>query len=159
MALSVMVQSVIQTQSPPPLLGVGAVIWRGDTLVLVNRANPPLEGAWTLPGGKPVRGETLHDALRREIREETGLEVALIGLVDAVDAIFYDDSGILSWHYVLIDFTACWRSGSLCAGDDASDAVWVRRDGLDAYGLGAPTRRIIAESWRRHGPFREDPDT
>ena len=125
-------------------MGVGVVVLRGDEVLLVRRGAPPLEGRWSIPGGKQERGETVRDAAHREIREEAGIEIALTGLVDVVDGIRRDDTGTVVSHYTLIDFAAEWVSGELVAGDDAAEALWTSLQALDDYRLWSETRRIIA---------------
>ena len=127
-----------------PVVGVGVVVLRGDDVLLVRRGEPPRKDQWSIPGGKQERGETVRAAAHREIREETGVEIALIGLVDVVDGIRRDETGAAVSHYTLIDFAAEWVSGEPVAGDDAAEARWTPLDGLDDYRLWSETRRIIA---------------
>ena len=126
-----------------PVVGVGVVVLRGNDVLLVRRGEPPRKDQWSIPGGKQERGETVRDAAHREIREETGVEIALIGLVDVVDGIRRDETGAAISHYTLIDFAAEWVSGKAVAGDDAAEARWTPLDGLDDYRLWSETRRII----------------
>lgn len=127
-----------------PVVGVGVVVLRGGDVLLVQRGEPPRKKQWSIPGGKQERGETVRDAAHREIREETGVEIALIGLVDVVDGIRRDETGAAISHYTLIDFAAEWVSGEPVAGDDAAEARWTSLESLDDYGLWSETRRIIA---------------
>ncbi len=127
-----------------PVVGVGVVVLRGSDVLLIRRAVPPRKDRWSIPGGKQERGETVRDAAHREIREETGVEIALIGLVDVVDGISRDETGAAISHYTLIDFAAEWVSGEPVAGDDAAEARWTPLENLDDYRLWSETRRIIA---------------
>lgn len=127
-----------------PVVGVGVVVLRGNDVLLIRRAEPPRKDRWSIPGGKQERGETVRDAAHREIREETGVEIALIGLVDVVDGISRDETGAAISHYTLIDFAAEWVSGEPVAGDDAAEARWTPLETLDDYRLWSETRRIIA---------------
>ena len=127
-----------------PVVGVGVVVLRGSDVLLIRRAEPPRKDRWSIPGGKQERGETVRDAAHREIREETGVEIALIGLVDVVDGISRDETGAAISHYTLIDFAAEWVSGEPVAGDDAAEARWTPLENLDDYRLWSETRRIIA---------------
>lgn len=128
-----------------PILAVGAVI-RNDAgaVLLVRRGRPPRQGEWSIPGGKVEWGETVRDALLREIREETGLTIELIGLIEIVDSFLNDADGKLERHHVLLDYAARVVSGTLEAGDDALEACWVLDAELDAYPMWSETRRIIA---------------
>ena len=126
-----------------PICGVGVVVRKDDSVLLVQRGNPPRRGAWSLPGGGVELGESLPEAARREVLEECGIEIALGELVDAVDLMQRDDERRLQYHYILIDFAAAYVGGNLRAASDVLDARWVALDGLDAYELPAETRRVI----------------
>lgn len=131
------------------VLGVGAVIWNDrNEVLLVRRANPPLRDEWSLPGGKVEFGETLHDALTREIREETGVEIAILGVIDVAELVPDSGAGTGEQHYVLIDYCARALSGEAVAASDASEARWFSPAEIDSLPLWSETRRIIAESKR-----------
>ena len=102
-------------------------------VVLVRRAQPPLAGRWSLPGGAIELGETLHDAIAREVVEETGLVVDVGPVVDVVDHIEVDAAGKITYHFVIVDYLCFPRSGTLRPGDDVDDAVIADVDALDAY--------------------------
>jgi 8-oxo-dGTP diphosphatase len=123
------------------VVGAGAVIWNaGGEVLLIRRANPPRQHEWSLPGGKVEFGEPLRLALLREIREETGLEIEILGLLDVVELMPEDQSLI---HYVLMDYGARVLSGDLTAGSDAADARWFAMDEIEALPLWSETRRVI----------------
>jgi len=111
-----------------PIAGVGAVILDGDSVLLVRRANEPMRGFWSLPGGALELGERLIDGLRREIREEVGLEVNVVDVVEVLDRVICDEAGKVQYHYVLIDYLCSPTGGSLRAGSDADEAAWVERN-------------------------------
>jgi len=136
------------TRSYPdrPVVGVGAVVWRGEQVLLVRRGKAPRRGEWSLPGGAQELGETLIDAALREVREETGLEVRIVGLIDAVDSIATDADGRVSAHYSLVDFAARWVGGEARPGDDAEAVRWVELDELEGLGLWPETVRVIRKS-------------
>lgn len=147
-----------------PIVAVGAVIWnaRGEC-VLVRRGRPPRENEWSIPGGKVEWGETVHDALLREVREETGIAITVLGLTDVVDSLIHDAEGGLAHHHVLLDFTAMAQSGELAAGDDVREARWVPFEALDDYEMWEETRRVVRASRRalaeaRMRGRREPPD-
>ena len=110
----------------PPRVAVGAIAFDDDSRVLlVQRGKPPGVGLWTVPGGKLAPGEALVDAVAREVREETGLEVEVGDLVTIVERVIRGDDGDIAYHYVIHDYAVRVVGGSLTAGDDASDARWV----------------------------------
>jgi ADP-ribose pyrophosphatase YjhB (NUDIX family) len=132
-----------------PIVGVGAVIWNAaDDIVLIRRGQPPRMGEWSIPGGKLEWGESIREALAREVREETGLTVEIVGLIDVVDSVTRNEADVVLRHYVLIDFTARAIGGTLSAASDAADARWVPYAALDEYALWQETRRIIEASAR-----------
>ena len=88
-----------------PLIGVGAVVWRNNDILLVKRAKPPRLGQWSIPGGKQELGETIEEAVHREILEETSVKIKIVGLIDVVDAINIGKKGAVEFHATLIDLS------------------------------------------------------
>ena len=131
-----------------PIVGVGAIIFREDDVLLIKRGKAPKKGQWSLPGGAQETGETAAEALVREVREETGAEIAIGGFVEVVDLISEDDKGRVHRHYTLLDYWGDWLAGELRAGGDADDAVWAAKDDLADYGLWDKTAEVI-ETARR----------
>ncbi len=105
-----------------PEVCVGAVVLQFGRLLLIERASPPGEGQWSLPGGRVERGELMVEAVVREVREETGLDVVCGELVGWVERISADH------HFVIFDFAATSLGGELQAGSDAANAAWVSLD-------------------------------
>jgi len=105
-----------------PVLGVSAIVARGHAVVLVRRGAGVYAGRWSLPGGRVEAGETLRQAARREVREETGLAVEIGRQLTAVDIIERDADGGLAAHFVVVVFLAEETGGTLRAGDDATEA-------------------------------------
>src|SRR3989344_7448935 len=101
-----------------PMVGVGGVVIRDTRVLLVQRASEPLAGQWSLPGGAVELGETLEEAVVRELKEETGLTVRLVKLVEAFERIIRDDSGRPRYHYVLLDYLCEPVEGSARPGSD-----------------------------------------
>jgi len=128
-----------------PVVAVGVVCLRDDNVVLVRRAKPPRQGAWSLPGGHVEFGETAADAALRELREETGLSATMLGLVDVVDVIYPPH------HYVVIDFAVRWEVGEPVAGDDALEATLAPITALERFALSADTVQIIGQAKKRYG--------
>ena len=132
------------------VLGVAAVIWNDQGCVLlIRRAKEPRKGQWSLPGGRLEFGETLIEGVRREVREETGLEVEILGLIDVAETIRDAEAGAANDHFVLIDYSARVISGTAVAASDAAEARWFALAELDALPLWSEMRRIIALSAER----------
>jgi 8-oxo-dGTP diphosphatase len=117
-----------------PIVGVGAVVLEGNRVLLVRRGQEPLKGEWSIPGGGLDLGETLESGVRREVVEETGLEVETRTIVEVLDKIVLDESGV-RYHYVLIDFLCVAVGGTLKAASDAADARWVAREELNSHSI------------------------
>lgn len=126
-----------------PIVGLGVVIIGSPGVVLIKRGKPPRAGSWSLPGGAQKTGETVAQGLAREAREETGLDVEVLQMIDVVDSINKDASGDIKYHYTLVDALARVTGGDLAAGSDASDAGWFQKSELEELDLWAETRRII----------------
>ena len=126
-----------------PIIGVGAVIVQNGRVLLVRRDTEPLRGEWSVPGGMLELGEKLRDGVRREVFEETGLDVEPGEVLDVFDSIFTDTLGRTQYHYVLIDYLCQPLSGEARAGSDVSDVRWVRPDALAAMGLRETIEQVV----------------
>ena len=111
-----------------PRVGAGAVVLHEGRVLLVRRAGRPSTGKWSLPGGLVELGETTAEAARREIAEECGCVIRLVGVAGVADRIVYDAAGRLRYHYVLVDYLAYPESEVITAGSDAGEARWVPID-------------------------------
>lgn len=126
-----------------PLVGVGAVIIEQGRVLLVRRGAPPQQGQWSLPGGLLEVGERLEDAVRREVREETGLEVEVISLAGVFERIVPDAAGRTEYHYVLLDYLCRPSGGELRPASDVEAAAWVSHAELAHYRLTGGTREFL----------------
>ena len=131
--------------SPWPVVAVGAIVWKEDRFLLIRRGQPPRKGGWSIPGGRQEAGETVHDAVHREIREEAGIEIDIIGVAAVVDLIDREEDDI-KHHYTVIDMLAEWRSGEARAGDDAMDVAWVRLEEIGQYDLPELQIQVITDA-------------
>lgn len=126
-----------------PILAVGALVTRGDCVLLVQRANPPMAGEWAVPGGKVEFGESMAAAVRREILEETGIDVEVGEMVYMFESIAEDGS----YHYAVFDYLAqaIESNKTPIAADDALDARWVSLDDLASLPVSKPTLDLLAK--------------
>ena len=129
-----------------PILGVGAIIVHEGRVVVIRRANEPLKGEWSIPGGRVELGETVAQAVVREAREETGLEVEPVTLVEIFDRITRDEEGKTKFHYVLLDYLCHVRGGDLRAGGDATEVRLLAAEELDAFPIRDFTRQVIRKA-------------
>ena len=137
--------------TPPkwPKAAASAVIFRDGDVLLVERGKPPVSGVWSLPGGHIEPGESARDAAQREILEETGVSVELLGLADVHDVIIKDRSGALTAHYLLAVFYGRWLAGEPEAATDCRDARFVALEDVGNFTLTDGAQRIIEAARRR----------
>jgi 8-oxo-dGTP diphosphatase len=132
-----------------PIVAVGAVILDGDRVLLIQRGQEPLKGEWSLPGGAVELGETLEEALVREVREETSLEVAVGPVVEVFDSIRRDAGGRPEYHYVIIDYACRVRGGTptvAVRGSDAADVRWVPLAEIERYRVTSGAIAVIRKA-------------
>lgn len=129
-----------------PIPSVGAVVFNGERVLLAQRGKAPNLGLWTLPGGAIELGESVRQAVEREVREECGLAVQAGDVVEVLDIIHRDGAGALRFHYVVIDIACRYVGGEIAPGDDAADVRWVHPDEFDALNVPAHARAVIAKA-------------
>lgn len=132
-----------------PVVGVGAVVVREGRALIVRRGHEPRKGEWSLPGGVLDLGESLSDGVRREVKEETGLDVRPGPIVETFDRVHRDADGRIRYHFVIVDFVCESATGEAVAGSDAEAVAWVRADELDAYGVNAHAAAVIEKGLRQ----------
>ncbi len=130
-----------------PILGVGALIIHESRILLVERGKEPLKGYWSLPGGMVEVGETLEAAIRREVREETTLEIEVLEVVEVFERIMRDDAGRPEYHYVLIDYLCRPLGGEARPASDAARVSWVQSNELAGYLITAGTPPVIQKAF------------
>jgi 8-oxo-dGTP diphosphatase len=130
-----------------PLVGVGGVVISDRKALLIKRGGPPLEGQWSIPGGMLELGETLKEGVRRELLEETGLDVSVGEVVEVFERIFPGEDGRIRYHFVIHDFLCEVISGSARAASDVTDVVWAAPHELPKYGLTEVATRVLLRAF------------
>ena len=132
--------------SPGPQVGVGGVVVLDGRALLIRRGKAPLRGHWSIPGGTVERGESLEQALVREMREETGLEVRPLEVLTVFDRIDRDGDTV-TFHYVIVDYRCRWLRGEARAGSDALDVRWAGPDELEALDLTPKALEVVRQAF------------
>lgn len=129
------------------MVGVGGVVLANGCALLIKRGHPPLQGEWSIPGGTLELGETLLEGVARELREETGVEVRVVDLIEVFDRVFRDTAGRAQYHFVILDYLCEAVSGEARAGSDVTDVVWASESDLDRYSLTPTATRVIRRAF------------
>jgi 8-oxo-dGTP diphosphatase len=132
-----------------PFAGVGAIIFRGDEVLLIKRGSMPSLGKWSIPGGLVELGESLGAAVRREVLEEVGLEVKVIDLVAVLDRVVLDENDRIEYHYILLDFLCEAADGNPHAATDADECSFVSLKDLSRYDLTRGTETVIRRAFEK----------
>ena len=130
-----------------PLVGVGAIVIERGRVVLVKRGHAPLAGEWSIPGGALEVGETLREAVVREVLEETGIAVEPSELLGVYDRVLRDTDGRTLYHYVLIDFLCRRLDGEPRASGDAEEARWFTKHEVAKLPLPPDTQDVIQKGF------------
>ncbi|WP_309493371.1 NUDIX hydrolase [Candidatus Hecatella orcuttiae] len=139
-----MVQPSGERQYPSyPRVGVGALIRCGEQVLLVRRKFEPGKGLWSIPGGLVELGERLEEAVRREVKEETGLDVAIENLINVGEVIEADGEGRILFHYVLIDYSARPVGGRLTGSPESLEVKWVKAREISRYKTTKALQRLL----------------
>ena len=139
-----------------PVVGIGGVVIENDRVLLIRRGTEPLIGQWSIPGGTLELGESLQVGVARELREETGLEVRVLDLIEVFDRIFpaeaSGDSSVSRprYHYVIVDYLCERISGEPCAGSDVTDVAYVQEQDLPQFGLTETATRVLRAAFAMH---------
>jgi ADP-ribose pyrophosphatase YjhB (NUDIX family) len=137
------------------MMGIGAVVVDRGRVLLVRRGHEPLKGKWSLPGGLLELGESLLEGVVREVREETGLTVEPLELIELIDKVHREDSAEgkrVRYHFVIADYLCLVVKGELQAASDAEAARWVERSEWNSHSallLDPLTVRVIETGWHR----------
>ena len=132
-----------------PYLAVSAAIFRDGKVLIVRRARKPALGVYTLPGGGVEAGETLIEAVRREVREETALEIEPVALAGHREAIVRDTQGAIERHFVILCFAARWVAGEPKLNEELDDARWLDPAEISALRTTEGLADIVAAASKR----------
>ena len=130
-----------------PLVGVGGVVIRDERTLLIRRGSAPLEGEWSIPGGMLELGETILEGVRRELLEETAIEVRVLDLIEVFERVTRDEAGKLKYHFVILDYLCEAMGGEAQAGSDVTDVAWARESELSKYSLTPTATRVIQKAF------------
>jgi 8-oxo-dGTP diphosphatase len=138
-----------RTYPTRPYLAVSAAIFRDGRVLIVRRARPPAHGLYTLPGGGVELGETLEQAIIREVREETGLAITPLALVGFREALGRDAAGRVERHFVILPFAARWIAGEVALSEELAEAHWRKPDELAGLKTTEGLAEIVAAAAER----------
>ena len=137
-----------------PVVGVGGVVIDNGRALLIRRGSEPLRGEWSIPGGTLELGESLEQGVARELREETGLDVRVLELIEVFDRIFPGDGADSSrgkqrprFHYVILDYLCERQSGELHAGSDVTEVEFATEEELSKYRLTETATRVLKRAF------------
>ncbi|MEN2975124.1 MAG: NUDIX hydrolase [Candidatus Caldarchaeales archaeon] len=130
-----------------PITAVGALIISGSQLLLIKRAFQPSAGKWSIPGGVVELGEKVEEAVKREVREEVGIEIEDLQLLGVYDSIVRDENGDIKYHYIIIDYLAKPKSTSVTPSKEVVEYKWVDLKDVDVMNL-TPSLREFTSKYR-----------
>jgi len=141
-----------------PIVGVGGVVIEDGRVLLIRRGTEPLLGQWSIPGGTLELGETLMEGTARELKEETGLEVTVLDMIEVFERINFGRGADETWtsleekqrprfHFVIVDYLCERISGTAAAGGDVTDVAWAKESELDRYRLTPTATRVIRKAF------------
>jgi 8-oxo-dGTP diphosphatase len=130
-----------------PMVGVGGVVIAEGRALLIRRGSPPLEGEWSIPGGMLEISETIVEGVRRELLEETAIEVRVLDLIEVFERITRDTDGHAKYHFVILDYLCEVLKGEARAGSDVTDVAWVCEEELAGYSLTPTATRVIQKGF------------
>ena len=147
-----------------PVVGVGGVIIEKGRALLIRRGSEPLRGEWSIPGGTLELGESLQQGVARELREETGLEVRILELIEVFDRIFPGNSAASAgekqrprYHYVILDYLCERMAGEPRAGSDVTAVEFATEDDLHKYHLTETATRVLKKAFAMERARRSSP--
>jgi 8-oxo-dGTP diphosphatase len=136
-----------RTYPERPIVAVGGVVIHESRVLLIRRGNPPLEGRWSIPGGLLEVGETIAQGIERELREETGVKVRVVDLIEIYEKVMRDEENEPQYHFVILDYGCEFVEGIARAGGDATEVLWASEQQLDSLALTGAASRVIRKAF------------
>lgn len=130
-----------------PIIAVGGVVIQGGRVLLIRRGQPPLEGRWSIPGGILEIGETITAAIERELKEETGVSVRVMGLLEIYEKVLRDSDNRAQYHFVILDYLCEFVGGTAEAAADVTDTAWVAEEDLEKLQLTSAALRVVKKAF------------
>lgn len=130
-----------------PVLAVGGVVISGARVLLTRRGQPPLEGRWSIPGGLLELGETIAQAVERELNEEASVQVRALELIEIYEKVLRLPNQPPQYHFVILDYLCERIGGNAQAGSDVTDVAWSSEDELDRFNLTAEAKRVVKRAF------------
>ena len=128
-----------------PMVGVGGIVLNEGKVLLVKRGKQPGYGKWSIPGGMVELGETLSEAIKREVLEECGIEIELTDVVAVLERVIRREDERVRYHYVLVDFLGYWKGGDLQPASDILEARWADPADMETLEMTERTQKVVYE--------------
>ena len=128
-----------------PMVGVGGIVLNEGKVLLVRRGKQPGYGKWSIPGGMVELGETLSEAIKREVLEECGIEIELKDVVAVLERVIRREDERVRYHYVLVDFLGYWKGGELQPASDILEARWADPSEMETLEMTDRTQQVVFE--------------
>jgi len=129
-----------------PMVGVGGIVLNEGKVLLVRRGQQPGYGKWSIPGGMVELGETLTEAIRREVLEECGIEIELADVIAVLERVIRREDERVRYHYILIDFLGYWKGGELQPASDILEARWADPSEMENLEMTDRTKQVVFEA-------------
>ena len=130
-----------------PVVAVGGVVVSDARVLLVRRAQPPLEGRWSIPGGILELGETIAQAIERELMEEAGVQVSPLELIEIYEKVLRLPNQPPQYHFVILDYLCELKDGNAQPGSDVTEVAWSAEEELDRFNLTTEAKRIVKRAF------------
>ncbi|MGB6875641.1 MAG: NUDIX hydrolase [Candidatus Acidiferrales bacterium] len=130
-----------------PIIAVGGVVIHDSQILLIRRGQPPLEGRWSIPGGILEIGETIAEGIERELKEETGIQVRVLDLIEIYENVLRDKENELQYHFVILDYLCEFVEGTARPGGDVTEVVWASEQQLESLSVTGAAKRVIRKAF------------